>query len=252
MITSKIPNSWQDLQDSVGQVLTQCGFTVEVEKKVEVARGSVELDVFATEDVKGRRYSIAVECKHWKAKIPQAVVHGFRTVVSDLGANVGYIVSTAGFQEGAVKARELTNVELVTWDEFLGKFELSWYEEFFSPEIARHLDPLLSYVEPFLPAWWAKLDAAEQDRYMELKANHEEFGWLIMTFTPYARMGRADKSITPLPVIKHIPKNSSLITSVPATLLAHAGYQEFLDEAVAYGTNIIAQFRQLRDAAALR
>lgn len=49
----------------------------------------------------------------------------------------GYIVSLAGFQEGAYKAAELTNTELVTWQELQDKFELSWYEKLLFPSNGR-------------------------------------------------------------------------------------------------------------------
>lgn len=250
MITSTVPDDWRDLQDAVGRMLAECGFDVEIEKKVETVRGTVELDVFAQEEVKGRRYSIVVECKHWKSRIPQNVVHGFRTVVADLGANIGYIVSTAGFQEGAFQARELTNIELLTWEQLQDKFELSWYESYFSPQIAEHLDPLLTYSEPLAPAWWDKLTEGQKNRYLELKSKYDEFGWLIMTFTPYHRMLKETQPITPLPVIDRVPKNSTLTANVPATLLRQKAYREFLEEAVAFGSEIIAQFRELRDAVA--
>ncbi|MCB9333861.1 MAG: restriction endonuclease [Lewinellaceae bacterium] len=70
------------------------------------------MDVYAEETIKGRKYSIICECKHWKSNIPQSVIHGFRTVTADLGCNIGYIITTSDFQLGATKAAELTNVEL--------------------------------------------------------------------------------------------------------------------------------------------
>src|SRR5215510_13924373 len=126
MITSSAPNHWRDLQSQVARILNECGFTVEIEKTVKTVRGNVELDVYAKETVDGRRYSIICECKRWSSRVPQEVIHGFRTVVSDIGANIGYIVSMRGFQSGAFKASELTNIELVTWEEFQSVFEQSW------------------------------------------------------------------------------------------------------------------------------
>ena len=118
MITRKAPESWQALQTEVGRILSECGFAIEVEKKIHSARGAVEVDVYAEETVRGRKYTIACECKHWRSRIPQAVVHGFRTVVQEIGANIGYIISMEGFQSGAVAAGDLTNLKLVTWQEF--------------------------------------------------------------------------------------------------------------------------------------
>src|SRR6516162_241671 len=98
MITSRQPEGWQELQEAVGAVLRECGFTVEIEKKLDAARGTVEIDVYSEEVVNGRKYVILCECKHWNHRVPQSVIHGFRSVIADSGANLGYIVSSAGFQ----------------------------------------------------------------------------------------------------------------------------------------------------------
>src|SRR5687768_3242495 len=118
MITTEQPSDWKDLQNKVGEILHQCGFSVEVEKTIQTVRGQIELDVYAEENIKGRRYSIICECKFWKSNIPQNVIHGFRTVINDLGCNAGYIITTSDFQSGSTNATEFTNVELLTWENF--------------------------------------------------------------------------------------------------------------------------------------
>src|SRR5436190_7050177 len=118
MITSKTPSTWQDLQYQSARVLEECGFAVEVEKVVKLVRGKAEIDVYAEESLKGRKYIILCECKHWKAAVPQGVVHSFRSVMADVGAHKGYIISSSGFQSGSREAAELTNVELTTWERF--------------------------------------------------------------------------------------------------------------------------------------
>jgi restriction system protein len=107
MITTSIPSTWQDLQQHVAQILSECGFLVDVERSIATVRGNVNIDVFAEETVRGRRYTILSECKYWKAAVPQNVIHGFRTVVGDVGAHKGYIISTSGFQSGSFKAADL-------------------------------------------------------------------------------------------------------------------------------------------------
>jgi len=163
MITSHVPDDWRDLQNEVARVLNECGFIVEVEKTVSTVRGDVEIDVCAEEQIDGRKYSIVCECKHWKTRVPQNVVHGFRTVVADIGTNVGYTISTAGFQEGAYEATDKTNVSLVSWTEFQDTFEKSWYETFFYPQITERFDALFSYTEPFVPNWFDALSVHQQD-----------------------------------------------------------------------------------------
>jgi hypothetical protein len=112
VITTATPETWQGLQVEVARILTECQFGVEVEKQIATVRGNVEIDVYAEETVRGRRYVILCECKFWKAAIPQHVIHGFRTVVADTGAHKGYIISIKGFQAGSYSAADLTNVEL--------------------------------------------------------------------------------------------------------------------------------------------
>jgi hypothetical protein len=116
------PGDWHQLQEAVAQVLSDDGYTVSVEQTLPTARSSVTFDVFAKKAIGGHTISIAVECKHWAKSVPQVVVHAFRTQVDDLGADAGYIVSSAGFQSGAYEAAGNTSVRLVTWEEFLGKF----------------------------------------------------------------------------------------------------------------------------------
>jgi len=246
MITTVIPDNWQQLQIEVGRILEECGFRVEVEKKVQTVRGQVELDIYAEERVDDRKYSIICECKYWKSRVPQTVIHGFRTVMADIGANVGYVVSLAGFQEGAFKTSEMTNVELVTWEEFQAAFEKTWFGKYLSPLIAERLDPLLTYAEPILPKWFSDLSEEHQQRYLALKDRYDEFGWLIMTFTPYARWHR-DENIPTLPIIDRLPANSRLVAKVPAGILAEVGYRQFFDATVEYGEHAIQEFRALRD-----
>ncbi|MEO8452882.1 MAG: restriction endonuclease [Gemmatimonadota bacterium] len=245
MLTASIPSDWKDLQIAVGMILSECGFEVVVEKKVATVRGSVELDVWAQEEIQGRKFATVCECKHWRARVPQNVVHGFRTVLTDIGAHVGYIISTSGFQEGAFQAAASTNVELVTWDQFQAVFAATWFKAYMSPYIAARLDPLLSYTEPLLPGWFGDLSVERQAAFLALKERYDEFGWIIMSFTPYSRAFR-EHGLPKLPLIDQLPPDSSAVKNVPANVLRAVGLRDFLEAAVAFGDEIIMQFRALR------
>ena len=97
MITRNEPETWQQLQEEVARILRECGFAVEVERTLTTVRGAVEIDVYAEEEIRGRRNVILCECKHWRSRIPQHVIHAFRTVMADMGDNTGYIVASSGF-----------------------------------------------------------------------------------------------------------------------------------------------------------
>lgn len=122
MAHQRAPESWEDLQKAVGKVLADDGYAVQVEQTLPTVRSSVNFDVVAEKLVGGHKLTLAVECKHWRKNVPQVVVHAFRSQMDDLGADAGYIVSSAGFQSGAYEAAQNTSVRLVTWDEFLCLF----------------------------------------------------------------------------------------------------------------------------------
>lgn len=245
MITSKEPKNWQDLQNEVARILRECGFSVEIEKILKTARGQVEIDVYAEEIIKGRKYVITCECKYWRNRVPQTVIHSFRTVLTDIGANVGYIVSMVGFQSGAFKASELTNVELVTWSQFQEAFEETWYDEYFINQVVERLDPLLTYSEPLLPPWFDRLTADNKKEYVTLKKKYDVFGWLIMQFTPYVKMLRKERPR--LPINENLPRDPDFKEKIPENIASATGYRDFLELASEYGGHAIAQFRALRD-----
>jgi hypothetical protein len=122
------PKDWKELQALVALLFSGMGCTAEVEKSVPAARGAVELDVFATDSASGHKITYVCECKLWSKPVSQHVVHSFRTVVADIGADIGIIISANGFQRGAVAAAELTNIRLLTWEGFQQTFENRWTE----------------------------------------------------------------------------------------------------------------------------
>lgn len=113
------PENWVDLQNKVAIVLGRCGYDVQTPKVLSGPRGDVEVDVYAKKDYQ----TIICECKYWDRAIPQSVVHGFRTIINDLGANNGLIIAKSGFQSGAIKTSHYTNISLLDWSEFQNRYE---------------------------------------------------------------------------------------------------------------------------------
>ena len=128
MIFNEAPAGWQDLETRVCQILTECGCDAERNKHIDLPKGGVDIDVYAADSTREPRLLILCECKHWNSRVPQTVIHAFRTVVHESGAHVGYIVSSAGFQQGAIESAEGTNVHLVTWEQFQQAFYERWFD----------------------------------------------------------------------------------------------------------------------------
>jgi restriction system protein len=148
VIEDTVPRSWRDFQTHVAAILSECGVETVVEKELEIARGRIEIDVWAHDASSVPAQTYLIECKHWSKAVPQAVVHGFRTVVGDSGANWGAIVSSNGFQRGAHEAAQYTNVVLLSWETFQELFVKSWLTHHFYPVLRETCDPLLEYTEP--------------------------------------------------------------------------------------------------------
>ncbi|GAL01259.1 hypothetical protein JCM19314_703 [Nonlabens ulvanivorans] len=245
-LTNKQPNDWKDLQNKVSEILIQCGFKSETEKTTETARGKVELDVYAEETIKSRKYSIVCECKYWKSNIPQNVIHGFRTIVNDLGCNIGYVITTSDFQSGSVSTSEYSNVELLTWESFQALFFESWYETYFSPQITQRLNPMLTYSEPILPKWFEKMSQEDKETYLTLKDKYDIFGYIIMEFTTYVRMLKKD-TIPTLPLSDRFKENKKVADRIPNDILNETAYKEFLEKCFRFGDIAISEFRKFRD-----
>jgi hypothetical protein len=249
MITVFAPTDWRALQREVARILTEAGMHAEVERTLQTARGAVEIDVYAEEEVLGRRSILLVECKNWQSRVPQQTIHGFRTVVAEAGANVGYIVSSAGFQSGAFVAAQLTNLRLLTWDEFQREFEEQWIAKHLLPTMAERLDALLSYTEPLVPMSFMEVDEAGVARLRALREQHTPFGGLVMAFTPYVRMFGSDRAIPSLPLRESLETERR--EGIPDAVLDARGYRELLEAAVEHGERVIADFRAaLRDGGA--
>src|SRR6266851_2396647 len=117
MIFDREPEDWRELEAFVQQMFAEMGCTAEVRRTIETVRGEVNIDVYVEDPTGTPAHIYLCECKHWTKAVPKTVVHAFRTVVADFGANRGFLISNAGFQSGAYEAAQKSNVELVTWDE---------------------------------------------------------------------------------------------------------------------------------------
>lgn len=144
-VTNEVLSTWKDLQDKVCKYLNQCGYHAESPKTIDLVRGKVEVDVYATTDDE-LLHQFICECKYWETPVPQEKIHAFRTVVHDSGSMLGIFISKEGFQEGAVKAAYCSNVVLKDWDGFIKMIAAKWVKTRFR-EVQRLGDPLGVYTD---------------------------------------------------------------------------------------------------------
>jgi hypothetical protein len=163
MIFNSEPNSWQELQNYVAQLFTECGFATKVSETVELARGNKEIDVLAVDLDSDYRPIIMVECKYWSSAVKQETIHSFRTVVSDYGGNIGYIVSKSGFQAGSYEAVKKTNIRLVS----LTDLEVAYFDKWIRAMVQKYL-PLADFVFPYWDPVGGKMPQENARNFWEM------------------------------------------------------------------------------------
>ncbi|SQL23906.1 Restriction endonuclease [Morganella morganii] len=149
MIDDPLPIHWKDLQNGVQRIFRNVGLNAEVEVNVETPRGSVNVDVLAIDPRSVDKIRYIVECKNWCTSVPQTVVHSFTTVMHETGANIGFIISKHGFQDGAKRYTQSTNITGLTYLEFQQRYFEAWWKRYFCPLIGDAADKVHLYTEEF-------------------------------------------------------------------------------------------------------
>ncbi len=105
---------WHVYQEATAEVFRRLGCNAQVDFRVTGARATHDIDVYATFLRSGILCTWVIECKLWKTRVPKEKVLALKSLIDDLGADRGIIVSEAGFQPGAQDAARGTNITLVT------------------------------------------------------------------------------------------------------------------------------------------
>lgn len=173
------PDNWKDLQIKVAQLLSDIGFDSEIEKDIETVRGKVNIDVFSVNNSEKPTTVILAECKNWNKNVPKSVVHSFRTVINDYGANFGFIISKVGFQKGAYEAIINSNIQLFSWFEFQEYFKEKWLEVMLKSvdRIAKPLWYFTAGISDFYMHELEKLSVNKKKRFYELIKKYDEFAF---------------------------------------------------------------------------
>ncbi len=86
----------------------------------------------------------------------------------------------------------------------------------------------------------------DKDAFFLLKDKYDLFGYIIMSFTPYARMLNKN-NIPPLPLIDRVKGNKEVLQRIPYEILTETGYREFLVKCYEFGDMAISEFRKFRN-----
>jgi hypothetical protein len=171
------------------------------------------VDVLAEENVEGITYRIACEEK----------VHAFRTIMHEIDANRGYIISRTGFQAGAIEAAHANNIELDTYEQF--------QEVYFTKGFGKRLWAIEHaignfnvYYEPLgRPGYHLLSDDEERTAYGTVWNKYCFAGVILMHFSPYSRLAQ-NLALPPLPFdVRDLEREGYVI---PDDIKDATGYRE--------------------------
>jgi hypothetical protein len=191
VIDDPLPKNWRDLQTGVQQIFRNVGLLADVEVDLGTPRGSVNVDVHAIDVRSVDKIRYIVECKNWGSAVPQSVVHSFTTVMHETGANIGFIISKRGLQQGAKRYTQNTNIVGMTYLEFQQRYFEAWWKRYFCPRIGDAADNPLRYTEEFnsvRDSAYDKLSAQDQEKFDRLRQENggslmilSMFNYLVMS-----------------------------------------------------------------------
>lgn len=106
---------WEQYQHQAAELLRKLGFTAEVDASLTEANGAVHaIDVAARRAVAGVDVLWIVECKYRGRRVSMGMVRELRSLVIDLGADRGLLMSESGFQSGAIRTARQKNITLTS------------------------------------------------------------------------------------------------------------------------------------------
>ncbi len=108
---------WYNFQEVICEHFNSIGAMAKTNQTIEGVRTKHDIDILVKTKFLGEDLTWLIEAKYWKTNVPKEKVLALRTIVDDVGADRGFIISQKGFQSGAYEASKNTNVKLKTFDE---------------------------------------------------------------------------------------------------------------------------------------
>ncbi|GGC16361.1 restriction endonuclease [Dyadobacter sediminis] len=72
------------------------------------------VDVYVEGNIHGIYFMWIVECKAWNSNVPKEKVLALQSIITDVGADRGFLLSEKGFQSGALRIAEKANITLTS------------------------------------------------------------------------------------------------------------------------------------------
>jgi len=88
-------------------------FSITQNEKIKAADGEYQIDIYAEFVAISAKFKVIVECKRYSRPIEREKVALLADKVRSIGANKGVLISTSGFQSGAVEYAKVHGISLI-------------------------------------------------------------------------------------------------------------------------------------------
>ena len=130
-----------------------CDFTIDHDVKLVADDGTYQIDVYATFTALGSHMKVLAECKQFTSAVKRDYIVLLADKVRSLGAQKGILLSTAGFQSGAVEYADAHGIALIQ----VFDTRVNWYSHSAGPNADIQEDDPFTYGERHLPVFQAHL-----------------------------------------------------------------------------------------------
>jgi hypothetical protein len=110
---------WYHFQEMISNHFNSIGTRAETNVTVHGTRTNHDIDILVKIKFLGQNIIWIVEAKKWNHKVNKLHVLALRTIVNDIGADKGFIISEKGFQTGAIEAAKDSNISLTTLQDLI-------------------------------------------------------------------------------------------------------------------------------------
>lgn len=130
-----------------------CNFRIDHNVHLSSSDGTYQIDVYASYTALGAEMKVLVECKQFGSAIKRDYIILLADKVRSLGAQKGILLSTAGFQSGAIEYAEAHGIALIQ----VFDTRVNWYSHSAGPDADIQEDDPFTYGERHLPVFQAHL-----------------------------------------------------------------------------------------------
>lgn len=125
-------------------------FIITHDEKIKAHDGKYQIDIYAEFTAMGAQFKVLCECKKYKYRVNREKVATLHQKLQSIGAQKGILISTSGFQSGAIEYAKMHGIALIK----VSDYHFEYLSHSSDPSLNDDNDPFL-YAEKKTPPYEA-------------------------------------------------------------------------------------------------